>query len=240
MNLHMFGVSVFACSSVADSDLFCVLLACYVTWTKSTHAILKTQNKLKLSSSSPPPATFRTFFSLCELGVLYASRAQWNTALLDIRQNRTRCFVVTHMPWTKDKKTCLFPLSSRPSAQGVKVWWSWVKSSKGVQVFLCVILGVIWCNAEQRHWTCVTLKLSKKKKCHESASCWELFTAVLQTGWLYSWKTGHILPDMRDTKWGCAARALQDRRLDRSFEPLPMNTGRTSYERSFMQVPTYR
>lgn len=77
-----FGLSVYISPSVADSDLLCVLLVHYVTRTKSIHAILKTQIKLKLLRSSPPPVSFLGqfffFLPLCGLCCLCASRAQRN------------------------------------------------------------------------------------------------------------------------------------------------------------------
>lgn len=123
-----FGLSVYISPSVADSDLLCVLLVHYVTRTKSIHAILKTQIKLKLLRSSPPPVSFLGqffFFSSPVWAVLLVcfQGSTKHAALLDNRQNRIRCFVVIHMPKTRDKKSLVIsslPPLRRPSAQGAR------------------------------------------------------------------------------------------------------------------------
>lgn len=243
MNLCIFSLSVFIFPSVADSDLLCVPLVHCVTWTKTVHAIWKTQTELKPSSSSPPPATFPgQFFPVWAVCCLRVFRAQWNMQRF----------------WTTDKTelgALLFPicpkrrirkdLLSLPSLLSTDLQRKesefeeaeWKLQGSPSCSYVCVIMvAVAWCNTEQRHCACITLDLGEKQKCRETASCQELFPAVLQTGWLCSWKTGHILPDVRDSKWGCALVC----RLERSFEPLPMSTGRMLYESSFTRVPSYR
>lgn len=104
-----------------------MLLVHYVTRTESIHAILKTQIKLKLLRSSSPPVSFLgqfLFFFFSPVWAVLLVCFQGSTkhaALLDNRQNRIRCFVVIHMPKTRDKKSLVIsslPPLRRPSAQG--------------------------------------------------------------------------------------------------------------------------
>lgn len=64
------------------------------------------RHELKLYCSSHPPATFPGWFSFPVWAVLLAcfQGSMKHATLLDNRQTRIRCFVVTHMPKTKDKR----------------------------------------------------------------------------------------------------------------------------------------
>lgn len=80
MNLCIFSFSVFIFPSLVDSDLLCVLLVYCIAWTKSGHAIWRTQIQLKLSSSSPPATFPGRFFPLWAVWCLRAfAAARWNT-----------------------------------------------------------------------------------------------------------------------------------------------------------------
>lgn len=96
-------------------------------------------------------------------------------------------------------------------------------------------MGAMWSNTEQNHGANVPLDLGKRKKSCETASCQELLRVVLQ------------IPERQVTSYQAWEMLSEDIQPvlsysadDRSFEPLPMSTGRMHCARSFMQMPSYR